>query len=253
MLTSNEIVDGYIGARERSGALHSGPYVYPEDFDGTDTLSFNASCPDGLSSAKNRLRIGRWSEALPCMSAKHLVLAGPRLNQEIFAAATQVKGLEILVVYQSSVESIESISNASTLIGTRLKSSKSISSYDPLGKLHNLRSLTLDNPKGLNKLDFMTSLPAIEDFSIFHSPDSWLTVDSLSPLQGLQRLQRIFLSGVKVSKGGLRPLHGLPRLENAMLSYVFKASEFADFRAATPALRQGSPFKADLIAEFCEG
>ena len=253
MLTSDEIVDGYVGTRERSGALHSGPYVYPEDFDGTETLSFNASCPEGLSSTKNRLRIDRWREALPCMSAKHLVLAGPRLNQAVFDAATQVKGLEILVVYQSSVESIESISNASALIGTRIKSSKPVSSYDPLGQLPHLRSLILDNPKGLSKLDFMTSLPAMEDFSIFHSPDSWLIVDSLSPLQGLQQLQRICLRGVKISKGGLRPLYGLPRLENAMLSYVFKASEFADFRAATPALRQGSPFRADLIAEFCEG
>ena len=253
MLTSDEIVDGYVGTRERSGALHSGPYVYPEDFDGTETLSFNASCPEGLSSTKNRLRIDRWREALPCMSAKHLVLAGPRLNQAVFDAATQVKGLEILVVYQSSVESIESISNASALIGTRIKSSKPVSSYDPLGQLPHLRSLTLDNPIGLGNLDFMTSLSTIEDFSIFHSPDSWLIVDSLSPLQGLQQLQRICLRGVKISKGGLRPLYGLPRLENAMLSYVFKASEFADFRAATPALRQGSPFRADLIAEFCEG
>jgi len=253
MLTSDEIVDGYIGARERSGAFHSGPYVYPEDFDGTETLSFNASCPEGLSNARNRLRIGRWREALPCMSAKHLVLAGPRLNQEIFDAATQVKGLEILVVYQSNIESIDSISNAPALVGTRLKSSKPISSYDPLDQLPSLRSLTLDNPKGLSNLDFMTSLHAIEDFSIFHSPDSWLIVDSLSPLQGLQQLQRIFLSGVKISKGSLRPLHGLPRLENVMLSHVFKASEFADLRATTPALRQGSPFREDLIAEFCEG
>ncbi|WP_153066221.1 MULTISPECIES: hypothetical protein [Xanthomonas] len=253
MLTSDEVVDGYIGARERSGALQSGPYVYPEDFGGTETLSFNASCPESLSTAKNRVRIGRWREALPCMSAKHLVLAGPRLNQEVFDAATQVKGLEILVVYQSCVESIESISNATSLVATRLKSSKPISSYDSIGQLPSLRSLTLDNPKGLSKLDFMTSLPALEDFSIFHGPDSWLTVDSLSPLQDLKRLQRIFLSGVKVSKGGLCPLHGLPRLENALLSYVFKASEFVDFRAATPALRQGSPFRADLIAEFCDG
>ena len=253
MLTSDEIVDGYIGARERSGALHAGPYVYPDEFDGTETLSFNASAPGGFSSAKNRQRISQWREALPYMSAKNLVLAGPRLNQETFDAATQVKGLEILVVYQSSIESIESISNASALIGTRIKSSKPISSYDPLGQLPNLRSVTLDNPKCLSNLGFMATLLAIEDFSIFHSPDSWLIIDSLSPLQDLQQLQRIILSGVKISKGGLRPLHGLPRLENAMLSYVFKASEFADFRATTPALRQGSPFRADLIAEFCEG
>lgn len=253
MLTSDEIVDGYIGARERSGALYAGPYVYPEDFDGADTLSFNASCPEGLPSAKNRLRISRWKEALPGMSAKHLVLAGPRLDQQVFDAATQVKGLEILVLYQSSVESIESISSASALIGARLKSSKPISNYDPLGQLPNLRSLVLDNPKCLRKIDFMASLSAIEDFSIFYGADSWLTVDSLLPLQGLQRLQRICLSGVKIAEGGLLPLHGLPQLENAILSYVFKVGEFADFLAATPTLRQGSPFRADLIAEFCKG
>ncbi|WP_153065435.1 hypothetical protein [Xanthomonas campestris] len=253
MLTSDEIVDGYIGARERSGAFHSGPYVYPEDFHGAETLGFNASCPEGLSSSKNHLRIGRWKEALPCIAAKHLVLAGPRLTQEIFDAATQVKGLEILVVYQSSVENIESISNASALIGARLKSSKSISSYSPLGQLPNLTSLTLDNPKGLSTLDFMTSLSSIQDFSIFHRPDSWLVVDNLLPLQGLQQLQRICLSGVKISKGGLLPLHGLPKLENALLSYVFTAGEFADFRASTPTLRQGSPFRVDLTAEFCAG
>ncbi|NJB93260.1 hypothetical protein [Xanthomonas arboricola] len=252
MLTSDEIINGYIGARERSGVLHAGPYIYPEDFAGFETLSFNASAPDGFSATKNRQRIGRWREAFPYMSARHLVLAGPRLDQETFDAAIQVKGLEILVVYQSSIEGIESIPDAAALIGARIRSSKTVLSYEPLSQLPKLRSLTLDNPKRLTKIDFMESLPLVEDFSVFHSPDSWLILDNLSPLKGLSHLQRIFLSGVKISNGGLSPLHGLPRLENAMLSYVFKASEFANFRAATPTLRHGSPFRADLIAEFCE-
>lgn len=253
MLTPNEIVDGYIGARARSGVLHAGPYVYPEDFDRSETLSFNSSFPEGFSSAKRKQRAARWREAFPYMSARNLVLAGRGLDQETFDAATQVKGLEVLVVYQSRIDNIESISNATTLIGIRIKSSKTIASYGPLGRLANLRSLTLDNPKFLSNLDFMQSLPLIADFSIFHDPDSWLVVDSLSPLQKLHHLQRIFLSGVKVADGGLRPLHALPRLENAMLSYVFKASEFADLRASTPSLRLGSPFEAGLIAELCDG
>ncbi|MNM34991.1 hypothetical protein D3C81_456530 [compost metagenome] len=252
MLAPHEVIDGYIGARARAGTLHSAHYVYPEDFDGSGTLAFNSSGPDNISGARRKRRIEQWREAFPSLSAKHVVLAGPRLDQETFDAATKVKGLEILVVYQSSIESIESISNACSLVGARIRSSRKISSYTPLSELPNLRSLTLDNPKSLTSIDFVKSLPLLEDFSIFHTPDSWMLIDSLWPLRCLRHLQRVLVSGVKVSHDGLRPLYGLPLLENAQLSYVFKADEFAELVASTPTLRHGSAFQKHLIAEYCD-
>jgi len=253
MLTPDEVIDGYIGARERSGALHASYCSVPDDYDGSGTLGFNASGEDGLSSLKKKRRTEQWTEAFPSLSARYVVLAGRRLDQATFDAATQVKGLEVLVVYQSCIESLGSVANAQSLVGVRVKSSKAISGYSALARLSSLRSLTLDNPKGLTNLEFADALTGLEDLSIFHNPDQWLLLDSLRPLSNLKHLQRLVLSGVKVASDGLKPLHGLPHLQNARLSYVFKASEFTELLSATPSLEYGSAFEKHLIAEYCEG
>ena len=77
-------------------------------------------------------------------------------------------------------------------------------------------------------------------------------IDDLTPLQGLQKVELLWLIGAKVKQGGLLPLHGLPRLAHLKTALNFRASEFQAIREAMPSLKYGTPFEHDLIAQYCK-
>ena len=251
MLSPDEVVHGYIGSRALHREFETPYFAEPENFSGIGTLSFNATGADDLSTAQRKARLRRWQEAFPSLSARYLVLAGRHLDQETFDCAVQVKGLEILIVYQSQINCIDAIADASNLLGVQLKSSKAIRSYDPLSGLAKIKSIVLDNPKNIKNLNFLQKIPQLEDFSLRHHADKRLVLDSLLPLKSLNYLQRVELMGdFHMLHSGLSPLYGLSMLENARISYDFKASEYAELRERTPSLWCGSPFDLESIAEF---
>ena len=254
MLTPDEVVHGYIGARAAERTFETPYFDDPDDFNGAETLSFNAVGADDMSPSQRRARLVRWQQAFPLLSARHLVLAGRSLDQDTFDCALQVRGLETLVVYQSRIENIDAIARASGLLAVRIKSSRPVQGYEPLGRLPRLKSIVLDNPKNLGSLCFLEHVPQLEELSILHDADRSLVLDSLLPLRSLTRLQRLVLGGAfKVRDGGLSPLHGLPMLENAHIGIYFAEEEFRTLRERTPSLWCGTPFDQGLIAEFAGG
>jgi len=191
MLTPDEVVHGYIGSRQAKRMFDTPYFANPDDFDGTETLGFNAVGADDLSPSQRRARLVRWRQAFPSLSARHLVLAGRSLDQETFDCALQTRGLETLVVYQSRIQNIEAVAQAPALLAVRIKSSKPVQGYEPLGQLPRLKSMVLDNPKNLGSLCFLQHVPQLEELSIFHSADRRLVLESLLPLRSLTRLQRL--------------------------------------------------------------
>lgn len=87
-----------------------------------------------------------------------------------------------------------------------------------LGSLHSLRSLQLvknSNPELNHYLQYIGSLPALENLGF---PESALSDEGLACLKGLSRLRRLDLQGTSISEQGLVHLAALPNLEELDLS-----------------------------------
>lgn len=253
MLTDQEVRFGYWGARRLAGLLPVTFYDDPSDLMDADSLFFRKSPASTLTPAQERKRANRWRDALPHMKLKTVIL-GARVDQGFFDAVTKISTLEALDATQSTVTSIDSLGNCENLTALEFGSRSPVAGLGVLGDLPNLKHLRLFNMRASHDLEFARRLEGLEEFGlIWQVGDSTQTLDSLAPLSGLERLQLVWLSGVKVLRDGLLPLAKLTHLTTLHASFYFPASHFAALREALPSLKYGSPFDEEAICEYCRG
>lgn len=239
---------GYWGSRrlaERPSAI-----TRPDEFTGGDELIL-ACTQTGLPATEQRKLVKTWCALLPQLQLKTLVFAS-KVNQELFDAATQVKGLDALKIKWSSIQSVESAADCTALTVLDIGSSPSLTGLAHLSRLPNLKVLLIENVKEAQDLSFAADLDGLVEFGASGSMWSEQKIDSLRPLGSLQELQILWLMNSKVLNDGLAPLHTLPRLTTLHCAFNFRASEFAALRAAAPSLKFGSPFEYRLIEQYCK-
>jgi len=251
MLSSEELRHGYWGARRLAGDFPDTPVVHPDEFKGADTLVL-ACTQTSLTTTEQRKLVKAWCALLPQLPLKTLMFT-TKVNQELFDAATRIKGLDALNIKWSSIKSISSIADCGSLTALNLGSSPSLTGLDHLTSLARLRSLCIENVREAQDLAFVQGLTGLEEFGASGSMWTDLKIESLWPLKEMHSLELLWLIGAKVLKDGLLPLHGLESLTTLNCAYHFRGSEFAALRAATPTLRFGSPFEHEMIEQYCPG
>ncbi|QBB72439.1 hypothetical protein ELE36_19855 [Pseudolysobacter antarcticus] len=225
--------------------------THPDEFTGADALTLSCT-QTNLPAGEQRKLVKAWCALLPTLQLKSLVFSS-KVSQDLFDAATQIKGLEALNVKWSSIKSIASVTGCRSLAVLDIGSSPSLTGLKYLEQLPKLRVLRVENVKEAQDLTFANSLTGLEEFGVCGSMGANQKIDSLWPLKDLQRLELLWLTSAKVLNGGLLPLHGLRRLTTLRCAFNFSASEFAAIRDAVPSLKFGSPFEPDLIRQYCKG
>jgi hypothetical protein len=251
MLTSEELQHGYWGSRRRAGSFPASSITHPDEFDGSDILSV-ACTQTSLPAAEQRKLVKAWCTLLPQLELKTLIFSS-KVNQNLFDAATQIKGLSALSIKWSGIKSIASVTDCKSLAVLDIGSSPSLTDLNYLSQLTQLRSLLVENVKEAHDLSFAGTLVGLEEFGACGSMWTNLKIDNLWPLRGLQNLELLWLTSAKVLNDGLLPLHGLTRLTNLRCAFDFHASEFVALRAAVASLKFGSPFEHALIEQYCKG
>ena len=251
MLSDEALKNGYWGARRLAGDFPETAVVRPEEFKGGDTLVL-ACTQTSLTASEQRKLVKAWCASLPQLELKTLVFT-TKINQELFDAAVQIKGLGALSIKWSSIKSISPIADCASLGALNLGSSPSLTGLDRLQSLPRLRSLCIENVREAQDLAFVQGLPDLEEFGASGSMWEDLKIRNLWPLKEMHDLELLWLVGAKVLEDGLLPLHGLRSLTTLHCAYNFRGSEFAALRAATPSLRFGSPFEHEMIEQYCPG
>ena len=124
--------------------------------------------------------------------------------------------LRILLIERApKLTSIESLAAMKHLGAICLKNLKKLVDYSPLGELTNLRRLELGGDK----------------------PWERFSIDSLSFLSNLRKLENLTLNFAKVQDGSLRPIASLPSVQTVSLWNVFPREEFAYLTARLPHVR----------------
>jgi hypothetical protein len=251
MLSSEELQHGYWGSRRLSGQLPVKSITHPHELTDTEVLSL-ACTQTSLPAAAQRKLVKTWCSLLPQLQLKTLIFSS-KVSQDLFDAATQIKGLNALDIKWSAVKSIASVADCKSLTVLDIGSSPSLTGLHYLTQLSQLRVLRVENVKEAQDLSFVSSLTNLEEFGVVGSMWTDQKIDSLWPLKDLQKLELLWLMGAKVLNDGLRPLHGLHRLTNLKCGFNFPASEFSALRAAVPSLQFGTPFEQGLIEQYCKG
>lgn len=100
-----------------------------------------------------------------------------------------------------------------------------------------LESLALENLKCVDTLEPLAEQRGLRGLAVEGAMWTAMRVRSLEPLRGLQRLEYLFLTNLRVGDGSLRPLHGLARLRFLQCARYYAAGEFAAMAEALPELQ----------------
>jgi hypothetical protein len=154
-----------------------------------------------------------------------------RADLDRLAALLQTKALAL---YDMQVEDLSPLRHIQGLEWLSLTWNTKVTSLAPLAALRGLRRLSIsDTPKvrDLEPLGALTDLAALN-----YSGGIWnrATAETLEPLAGLESLEELVLTNIKVVEDGLRPLARCRNLRALELSNQFETAEYAYLSVALP-------------------
>jgi hypothetical protein len=237
MLTQEEIQLGYWRANGWPANFLK-PITEVEEYEGQEILSISYARVDD-SASKRKKRLKQWCDLLPHLKIKMLFFHA--IHQDLFDAATQIKGLEALHTGYGRLKTIETIATCKTLKSLVISSCPSLTGLAFLKQLPNLKMLDIDNVKEAQDLRFISSMTTLEDFGICGTLWTIQKVNDLWPLTELQNLQVLRLYSTRILKDGLLPLHQLKNLVKIECGLYYSADEFKALRDALPLLKYGTP------------
>lgn len=213
----------------------------PEDYDGGERLSLSITQTE-LKPAAQRALVRRWCELLPTLGNVRVLWFHSKVSQEMFEAACAMPGLTGLYVKWGSIVSLAPLVALRRLSHFHLGGAPSAEPLEALAGLPDLVDLELGNVRAAGDLRFLHALPQLRALSVTGDTNSGkdLKIDTLAPIAGLVRLERLVLRAVQVADGSLAPLAGLPSLKHLVLGNGFPRDEFARLAGRRPDLASES-------------
>lgn len=208
---------------------------HTDQYDGSDRIAVVCTQTDLSHSAQKKL-VAEWCEFLPTLDNVEYLWFLSRTTQEMFDAACEMPRLEGLFIKWSGIQSIRKITALSGLKHLHIGSSPSLTGLCHLKKLPELESLELANIREMVSLEFAIGMKKLRDLSLEGDSNSLksITCDDLSPLSGLESLERLCLRTLRVKNESLRPLASLRNLKWLLLANKFRMEEFAALAGLLP-------------------
>ncbi len=201
----------------------------PEDYSGGERLCLTITQTDLPAKAQKAL-VKRWCDLLPTLTNVKTLWFQSRTSQEMFEAACAVPNLEGLYIKWGALTDMTPITQAQGLKALHIGGSPSMQHLEALTGLPNLQWLELENIKALADPAFVGQLTRLRGLSLAGGDigtGNVVKMDSLSALAGLQDLEWLALSYLRVADESLAPLAALPKLKVLLISNQFPAREYA--------------------------
>lgn len=104
----------------------------------------------------------------------------------------------------------------------------------PIGKLTELELLLLDDTKKVNELAPLGNLKNLIAFEYSGGMWSKNTAKTLKPISGLEKLEDLILTNLKIEEDGLLPIASLKKLKHLRVSNQFETSDYAFLSVKLP-------------------
>jgi hypothetical protein len=215
----------------------------PEEFAGGEHLSFYCT-QTTLSSSQQKVLIQQWLEAIPSLNVRTVSFTSC-LNQPLFEAICQIKGLRHLWVKWSTVRDLSAISHARDLTHFYLGDSAKVVSIDPLLTVNRLVSMELHGLSGFSHFNSLSDFTALTELSFegSRSGDRYIKMPSYQPFSSLSNLSRLSLASTIAVDGSLVPLHGLTNLQHLVVPNTYSLEQAALLNRNLGAYTKCSLFK----------
>ena len=230
-LTNDSFARGYWYHRPEAS------FPPPPQFEISSSFSDRTLCLAGvpgsapISGYKERKIIAGWAEILPSLESVEMLWIVPKVNQRLFDAICMMPNLIGLHIEHSSIETIVSGSFAN-LRFLHLGSSPGIIDLEGLTQHTSLEWLETENLKRITDFSLLSRLTSLVGLSVNGSTWTTQRMDSLAPLEYLQKLRFHSIINTRVADESLRPLHHLKNLQTLKRALWWPDTEVRKLREA---------------------
>ncbi len=157
----------------------------------------------------------KWIAVLPTLDNVKVLSVRHRVKQDFFDAICEMKNLERLMFWTSTVEDISNIKKLTKLKNLKLWSFSRLKDISPLLSLKRLTILSIDNCFKVENYDVlgeMTQLIGLELCGDTFAPKN-LRLNSLKPLETLKKLKHLDLSSASVIDNSYESILKMTSLE----------------------------------------
>jgi hypothetical protein len=205
----------------------------------TKKLQLHITQLDSKTALQQKKLIESWCEFLPTIDDLDFIWLPSRVNQQIFDAICQIKSLKGLWIKWSGIKNIDRITNLRSLEHFHLGSSGQVESIECLSEMTSLSTLNLEQ---LNKIiDFspLSKLTQLEGLGVDGSIWTAQKINDLKFIEPLKNLKYFTMTNSRLKVKNFDPILQLPNLKYFSSSWNYPESEF-DKLKLHPTLKYGN-------------
>lgn len=204
---------------------------HPHEYDGGEVLRLSWDL-GAVSAAEKKKVLAAWIELLPTLTRVRQLHLWSHVSQPLFDAACGMRGLQLLRIKWSGIQSLDRIAGLASLEALSIGSSTKVQSIEPLASLPSLRVLELENFKRVSDFSVLARMQQLRSLAIVGSMWSRQAVDSLEPFAAMTGLESLAVDTFRVTS--LRPLASLRNLKELGLGGRMPYQEYAWLAAKLP-------------------
>jgi Leucine-rich repeat (LRR) protein len=156
------------------------------------------------------------------------------VNQDFIDEIAELKNLETLYVEKLTAQDLSPLWKLKNLRFLIIRGATSIENLDWVEGLNSLTGLSVENCKKVTELQPLAQLSNLTAIGIEGGMWEPMRVQTLSPLSGINSLEYLFMTNLRVSDGSLKPLHSLSKLKEIQCANFFSKEEFCELSKARP-------------------
>jgi len=212
--------------------------------------------PDGTSKKKRTEIEEEWLRQLPSLENVRHLSVRHRVNQQFFEAICEMKNLESIYFWTSTVKDLSSLKKLKQLISLHLQRFSQLTDISPLKNVQSLTRLNIENCFKIENYDVigdMNQLIALGIEGDTFAPKN-LILESLKPFSRLQNLKHLDLSTTSIKDKSFLELLKLEKLVRLDASWRMKKEIRNRIKAEDKSLKSGFFMVYDFEKnEFYEG
>lgn len=255
-MTEEIIKDGFWCVPENNGINYK-TVTELKHYKPTKKLRLHITQLDSKTAHQQKKLIQSWCEFLPSIEGLEFIWLPSRVNQQIFDAICQIKGLKGLWINWSGIKHIDRITELQSLEHFHLGSSGQVESIGCLSRMTSLSTLELEQLNKINDFSPLSELTQLEGLAIDGSMWTAQKINDLKFIESLKNLKYFSMMNSRLKVKNFDPKLQLPNLARFSSSWNYSESEF-DKLKGHPILKYGNietswkEIKAELDKKIIE-
>jgi len=163
-------------------------------------------------------------------------LIAKQVNQEFLEEICELKELEYLETEIVTAEDLKALQRLPHLKALKIDSPRNAKDFESLLELPRLEKLFIQNAKHLHSLEPLSAAHRLISLGVEGGMWTRQKIPSLKPLEGLVRLEALFLTSVQLGDKDLSCLATIPNLRLLRCSRFAPKAAFGELRQLMPQL-----------------